>query len=105
MSEAQALEYLLQHAGKYYDKRVVATFIKTLKPEINKGSSSNSQVEKGIAANEVRPGMRLARDLVTPQGILLLAKGQAINEAIIERIHMLEKDTNTSFKIFINERE
>lgn len=98
-----AVEYLKSHVDVKYDRRVVDTFLKYIKPTGNNSESHADGMERTIDVNEVADGMKLARDLVTPGGILLLAKGQRITQAIIERIRVLEKDTKKKFAIFITD--
>lgn len=98
-SPRSAAEHLKSHIGIKYDAKVVETFLKVVMP----GGGQVSEIERKIEVHEVRDGMKLARDLVTPGGILLLAKGQRITASIIERIRLLEKDTRKKFNIFVSD--
>jgi hypothetical protein len=59
--------------------------------------------EKIIAlkSNAIRPGMMLARDILTKDGVLLLAKGHELEERIIRRIHSIERALEHEFTIYV----
>ncbi len=103
-STTNAVAYMKSHIGIKYDKKIVDVFLKYVMPNYYKDSHANvAGSEKGVDVYEVQDGMNLARDLVTPGGILLLAKGQRITQVIIDRIRNLEKDTQKKFVIFVTE--
>ena len=101
-----AARYLVNNTGTKFNKKVVDVFLKNVKPNYKREAAQNAvTVEKGISTKNIKEGMVLAQDLVTPGGILLLVKGQKITGDIIARIRMLEKDTQKSFVIYIQHKE
>ena len=105
-SDDAAARYLVEHSGTYFSKKVVDSFLKNVKPNYKREMAQEAApVEKGISTKNIKEGMVLAQDLVTPGGILLLVKGQKITSEIIARIRMLEKDTKKSFVIYIQYKE
>ncbi len=105
-SEDSAARFLIENSGTKYDKKVVDTFLKNVKPNYKREIGHKAEIiEKGISTKNIKEGMVLAQDLVSPGGILLLVKGQKITADIIARIRMLEKDTKKSFVIYIQHEE
>lgn len=54
-----------------------------------------------LKSNGLRPGMVLARDLMTNEGILLLSKGYTLDDKLIQRILNIEKSLDCNFVIYI----
>ncbi len=105
-SDDSAARYLISNSSTKFNKKVVDAFLKSIKPNYKREAVHNtSVVDKGISTKDIKEGMKLAQDLVTPGGILLLAKGQKITGEIIARVRMLERDTKKSFVIYIRHEE
>jgi len=49
-------------------------------------------------------GMRMTRDLICKQGILLLGEGLTIDKATISRLQEMEMNLQEQFKIFIAQK-
>ena len=47
--------------------------------------------------------MLLTRDLVAPNGVLLLAKGHQLNDELIHKIAQLEKRVNYDLSFYVTE--
>src|SRR5690606_3176009 len=80
LSRANALEAMKKAVGKRYDPAVIAMLEKVL----NEKQPRQSHGEVRLSSGALLPGMILARDLVTGDGVLLLAKDYILNERIIE---------------------
>ncbi|WDD94615.1 response regulator [Burkholderia sp. FERM BP-3421] len=94
----QALDALRSQAGIRYDPQVVGRLITLMKnPVISGMAASISEVS---AAGLVE-GMRLADDLRTRRGVLLMAKGSAMSAHQIELIRRFEAHEDSPFKILI----
>ncbi len=75
---AEARAYIQQFAGKRYDAGVVAAFLELVgMPE------AAPQREIALAVRGLRPGMALTRDLISHEGVLLLAADYILDEALI----------------------
>ena len=86
--EARAV--IVQSSGKRYDPQVVALFAHSLNgalEETRKAASGTLQ----LGAGDLVPGMVLAGDLISPQGLLRLAADHVLDERMIERILDLER--------------
>ena len=73
-------------SGKRYDPKVVAAFLSLFeepKPEIVR-KDIVSEVALGI--DDLKPGMVLSRDLVTPSGMLMLSAGHQLDARLIGKI-------------------
>ena len=94
-------DYIQKDGGKRYDPKVVAAFFEVMWPK----ATSRSPVEYDVAANEKRaaelqdkpreitiaiqalkPGMKLAHDLFSEDGIMLLAADFVLDSALIDKL-------------------
>ncbi|MBV8659340.1 MAG: response regulator [Burkholderiales bacterium] len=96
-----AAHSMLRQAGKRYDPRVMEVFASlVLTPD-----AKPPQEEVAMKSMELRPGMILARDLRTQNGMLLLAKDYALDERLIEQIFGFERSARAPLPIFIYKPE
>ena len=88
--EARAL--ILQTSGKRYDPLVTNAFNDVLNGITTSGAAStprngeDSSQETLIVALDLRPGMVIARDLITRDGFLLLSANHTLDERMIAQI-------------------
>lgn len=88
LKPADAMLQIQDGRGKRYDPAVADIFLN----ELHKTPTATSgQAELVLRSGQVLPGMTLARDLMTPNGELLLAKGHVLNERLIEQIRVIER--------------
>ena len=80
MPKEQACEFLLEESGKGFDPEAVRLFFRT-----NRMSNLPRNVKEVLMA-ELKPGMELARGIVTPSGMLLVPEGQVLNEYSISKL-------------------
>ena len=76
-----ALSIIKPLADKHYDKQVVAALVKVVMTSL-----PPPVTEYPVAPADLKPGMRLARDLLSPKGTLLLPKGLVFNPKVILQI-------------------
>lgn len=81
-----ALGRLRQHAGTRYDPMVVDALVQAFRPGPTPAPQRRLMGSAGL-----KPGMRLAEDLVGPSGALLLARGWQIDEAMMAHIARVEE--------------
>ena len=102
LSSAEALMYIHEATGKRYAADVVAAFKAVLKdiqaevPEVR---------ELLVEARLLQPGMILARQLMTPSGVMLLPAGHRLNEAVISKIVRLEETVAQTLSVHIRPPE
>lgn len=96
-----ARDFLVQNKDKRYDPVVVDAFVAQLGA---RHEELVSQPVLCIATADLVNGMVLARDLVTDDGVLLLAKDYLLDDALIARLRGLEQTMNTELTIFVRRR-
>lgn len=99
LSKGQAREHIIAGRGNRYDPAVVAAFLETLE-----GSGGGGVAERLCAAAELKPGMVLTRDLVTPDGILLLSKDSVLDAALIEKLARFQTRAGASISAYVRVR-
>lgn len=77
----EARKLILEGRGKRYDPRVVDAFL-----EVVGGGEPERPGELAVPAEKLEPGMILARDLVTRDGVLLLAADYVLEAGLIRQI-------------------
>lgn len=97
-STSEAIEYLKHYATERYDDDVVSA----LENVVNALSKSDGLTkDAAIGSLELRKGMKLSRDLISGQGILLLSAGQQLDDATIERVREIEFNLEETFSIYV----
>jgi response regulator RpfG family c-di-GMP phosphodiesterase len=95
--ETQAKNYIESKASEFFNPDVVEAFsevIESLPPE-------EIDSKEPLAAWELRAGMVLARDLLTPGGRLLLTKDSQLVTEVIERLVGLEDKMPSHLLVYI----
>lgn len=87
LSRQQALQYIGANRGKRYDPAVVDAFQRAVAAQPGEPVSSDLV----LRTSQLKPGMELARDLTHPEGYLLLARGFALDETLIEQLKRIER--------------
>jgi len=99
LSMADAMEYMRSFAGKRYDTTVLEALLNVLK---RRESGTDEVHEHRLGAMALQPGMRLSRDLISPDGVLVLSHNHVLNEALIEKIQLFERDSQTSLVLHVH---
>lgn len=87
LSAEEALQYIVSNRSKRYDPSVVEALTRVV--ELHPGEKPPPTLI--LRTPQLRPGMRLARDLVHPEGYLLLAAGSPLDAAQIEQLKRIEQ--------------
>ena len=95
---AEALAHVLNGAGHQYDPDVVAAFRRVHKGATNLDTSID---ETMLRSGLLKGGMRLSRDLLTPEGLLLLNKNQMLTDMVIAKIRRLEDTIGCHLEVFV----
>ena len=80
-SPEDAVASIRRGAGSRYDGKVVDALLDVLKQPLD-----DSRDDRCISATELVAGMVLSRDLVSPQGTLLLAAGYAFDARVVRQV-------------------
>lgn len=96
LSETEAVEYILDGRAKRYDPLVVDAF-----KQMMGGKASEGYEVVGLKSDKLQPGMVLARDIVSKEGVMLLARDYVLSAAIIDQIHNFERSTGIGLTILV----
>ncbi|MDI3324950.1 response regulator [Pontibacterium granulatum] len=97
-STIEAIDYLKNYATERYDDDVVVA----LEGVVNSLSKSDGLTkDNSVVSQELNAGMKLSRDLISGQGILLLSAGQQLDDATIERVREIEFNLGETFSIYV----
>lgn len=98
LSEQETRQYLIRHRGTLYDPHVVDTFLSTLEHGKTEGQDDEMMM---MDPGQLRPGMRLARELVTKSGMVLLPEGHVLDQSLILKIQALARNTGAQIRICV----
>ncbi len=97
LSPKQSFQYLIDECGRRYDPSV----IEILEPLLS-GDESFEIDEVRIEAHHLQDGMVLSREIMHPDGFLLLSKGTTVKRRVIDQIVDVENRTGMTLEIFVN---
>lgn len=100
MSAAEAGSFIEGNRGKRYDPKVVDAFFDAV--GVAAPSVRNPRPELAVRPGQLKPGMVLARDILTRDGVLLLSKDFLLDEGLIAQIQNFEKTDGAPLPVFIN---
>ncbi len=97
-SSSQICDYLHSQRGVRYHSNVVDAFFHALEMSVD---DEQPEAEIFVKSSQLRPGMVLSRDLFTPEGLFLLARGTELADKVIGKISSFEKVERKKFDIFV----
>lgn len=80
LQDNDAIEAIKVNSGRAYDPEAVRAFLRVLP------TAKVPQRQREVLLSELRPGMILARGIYTPNGILLIPKGQELSGPSIDKL-------------------
>jgi response regulator RpfG family c-di-GMP phosphodiesterase len=95
LTAEHALLYIRENKGQRYDPDLVSLFVRavdTLQKRIR---------EVALASSQLKPGMKLSRDLFSASRFLLLTRGRVLDEAIIQHIWHFERAEGKAVTVYI----
>jgi len=95
-SAAEAQSLVIGGAGSRYEADVVEAFKLALTDE-----PTEKPLDRELPAHEVLPGMVLSRDLLSPQGTLLLAAGYVFDIRVVRQLHEFASREGMKLSIFV----
>lgn len=96
MSATEAVAYIRESSGKRYDPQVVDAFLGSVGVVMPENGT-----EQPISAAQLLPGMVLARDIVTRDGVLLLSKEFLLDDDLITQVRSFEKTDGSPLSIYV----
>jgi response regulator RpfG family c-di-GMP phosphodiesterase len=95
----QAVLMLKAQAGTRYDPQMIDCFVSLMKdPSILGFDTPVSEID----ASQLREGMRLADDLCTSRGVLLMTKDSLVSAHQVEQVRRFEAQDETPFAILVH---
>lgn len=85
LTPAEAVRYLEDHAGKRYDAKVVAAFLRVLKSH----EQDDNLGELRVSVIGLKPGMLVTRDLVNEHGVLMVPRGRRLDQLAIDTLQRI----------------
>ena len=101
-STSEAIRYMQETAAERYNPQALKTLVTALQ-ELNKQGAALK--DEYIGSVELRPGMKLTRDLLSEQHVLLLSAGMVMDDVAIERLREMEFNLGEHFRIYIQQRK
>jgi response regulator RpfG family c-di-GMP phosphodiesterase len=89
LTPAEAVQYLKDHAGTWYDANVVAAFLRILK----RSKQDDNLRELRLSIEGLKPGMLVTRDFVTGHGVLVVPRGRRLDSHAISSLQRLAEST------------
>ncbi len=99
-SADEALDLLVAARGKRYDPRVVDAMLGLIRGKPAPAAESSAQ-ERIVATKDLTAGMVLARDLLTRDGVMLLARDYLLDEVLIRQIRDFENAEDVNLKVHV----
>lgn len=96
-AKADALQLVQAGAGSAFD----ANYCELLITLVNNEQLNSKIAQQVITPDKLAPGMKLAEDMTTDSGILLLAKGHVLTTQVIAKIHKFEVDADHHLNICV----
>ncbi len=97
LDEAAARAWLVEHRGTRYDPLVVDRFLAILAGQ----GPDDGDGETVVTPDQLRPGMRLARDLLTRTGAVILPKGHVLDQMLIMKLRALAHSTGARIRLSV----
>ncbi len=103
LSPAQALAYIKQGKGLHYDPVVVDAMVELGGISSAARSLEETVLEHQFNSQQLKEGMTLARDLISPSGLLLLTAGHVLDETVIEKIRSFERSISVRLYAYVRQ--
>lgn len=102
LSSIDAIEYLSKHANTRYDPELLKLYIKLIE-QLNKAQSV--EMDRLITELSLEAGQIISRDLISPKGVLLIAKDSELTDVMIVKLKALLQICEQEMNIFIKQEK
>lgn len=99
-STSEAIMFMKDKAAERYDQNVVNILAEVVELLAKDGDALK---DTHLTSDQLRKGMKLSRDLISHQGILLLSAEQVLDETSIERIREMEFNLEEEFEVYVSQ--
>ncbi len=97
----EAKAAIVRGTGKRYDPQVVDAFMAVLGGGAGEEAAKDNSADARIATGELVAGMVLARDLIGPNGLLMLSAGHELDDRLIQKLLDFEKSRATELALCV----
>lgn len=102
LSSLDARAFIEKRRSTRYDAAVVDAFLAVLDAK-EKGEGLVRELR--LEPRQLIPGMVLSRDLVSPEGVLLLTKGYRLNDVLVRKLNAFAEEDQTPLLVHIVDAE
>lgn len=99
LTEIQAHEFILAESGKRYDPGVVTVFDRVFEQIQTLLSQKKEAI---LTTDKIKAGMKLSRDLVNQNGMVMLAAGKSLTDNYITKLKQFEITFNTRLQVVVD---
>ena len=96
LTPAEAMHYLRDHVGSWYDGTVVKAFLTVLKA----AGADDDERELRVSVEGLKPGMTVTRDLVSGHGVLIVARGHKLDAQSVATLQRIA-DGSAEFLVYV----
>jgi len=99
----QAATFLLAHRASRYDPACVEAFLAVTgrDKETGRRSPDGALEEVVLRPDALRPGMVLAADLMTHEGVVLLTRHRALDQSLVDQLREFEREAGWNLEVMI----
>lgn len=102
MHAKKAMQYILETRGSRYDPLVVDAFAELLgETEYGRTNRQERVMDQPMQSAQLKPGMVMARDLATQEGMLLLSRGNILSAGMIAQLINYEESEKKALTIYV----
>lgn len=95
---------IISHSsGKRYDPEVVAAFVELMGGGAKEEAETERVKEQAVVSREMEVGMVLSRDLITPNGMLMLSSDHVLDARLIQKIMEFERSGGLQLTAYVRQ--
>ena len=101
LSATDALTFIKEGRGRRYDPQVVDALVAMMSADV---AAAPREREIALQPGDLKAGMVLSRDLLTRDGLLLLAHDYVLDEALLEQLRSYERTDGRPMAVYVKAR-
>jgi response regulator RpfG family c-di-GMP phosphodiesterase len=101
LSEEEARALVEKNRGKRYDPKVVDSLLAMLDSIAMEAPHKAAVAERKVGVHELQAGMVLSRDLITPNGLMMLSAQHVLDDRMIHKIVGFEKSAELNLCAYV----
>ncbi|WP_409526089.1 HD domain-containing phosphohydrolase [Nitrincola sp. MINF-07-Sa-05] len=100
MSHEDTLAMMKKYSGQLYEPHLCGQFIQLM--ELSKEDEQEGSNILLLRTDQLKPGMRLARNLYSDKGTLIIYEDKILNTMLIDKLREFEKSEQSQFELAIH---